>query len=699
MVTVGTVIVLALYALLDTFISLLFNGAMWIARSIMDSSITLFSENQNIISTFANLLPFSGGTEETTIHIGSIIDGISYGIITLVIVVGIIRSIAAPITGEEVDNPVNVCARAVIAIVAKHAIFGFGENFLGWTFNGLLGVFGRWFGLILSTLGAFNYEKFTDINAWTLNAAAYIGALILMATLLGSVLGAAISYIERILSFALTILVGPVAISLYAYKDTAHIARQWVMSIFTQFGAILLNLLLWSAFINQINSIEGLWTTSEGVGTLVFKLAIAIALLSLVKNCEKIFNSFGLSTLSNQDSARAITGGIAAIGSGALMAVRSAPMAKAAVERGMHGKNPAQGGMGGISRGASFAGGRNYTPFTGNTLYDKKGNLNSKGEGIASSNAARGIIARSAGNYSSPVFGSDSTRAAQNRQFAAQSALSNAISDAALMARQDGKVGANGQIQSAAGMRIGGSQIADSVAGNKDIAKGIKSDAPSYSGIQLANMAISGQGNGLSGGFRFTPSTKTPMGSAVSDASLNSSSYGAFNGAYKDAGGKEISSGLTIGTAIAPSGANVSGVIGQGMYTGPDGLQKDLGACFMPITGGGEGNLLGIGQEVCVGYDNNGYEQNMFVGDAISIGDDGAYAYRLTSPSAPEHVVISNEDPIAVKLDSSDIGFENLFDDNEPISQGEDFTELGTENLGDNDMFDPEEEGRYSEDD
>ena len=709
MVTVGTVIVLALYALLDTIISLLFSGAMWIAKSIMDSSITLFTANQNIITTFVNLLPFSGGADGVTVNVGSIIDGISYGIITLVIIIGIIKSIASPLTGDDkADNPLNICVRAVIAIVAKHLIFGFGTNFLSWSFNGLLGVFGRWFGLILSNVGTFNYEKFTDINAWTLNAAAYIGALILMATLLGGVLGAAISYIERILSFALTILVGPIAISLYAYKETSHIARQWILSIFTQFGAILLNLLLWGAFINQINSLEGLWISSDDVGTLIFKLAVAVALLSLIKNCEKIFNSLGLYTLANQDAARSITGGIAALGSGAIMAMRMAPSAKAAVERGMHGQNPAQGGRGGMG----FAGGRNPMPFTGNNLYDKSGNLNSKGEGNSFSNAARGVMARSAGNYNSPIMGSGSTRAAQNRQLGAQGALSNAVGSAITSAKESGRLDSNGAVRSAAGIRIGSAQVSESAGTNRQIAQGVKTDAPMYSGAQLANMAISGHENGYSSGFRFSPSGASPMGSAISDGVLNSSGYGEFQGAFKDAGGNAVTGSMVVGTTEAPSGAAVTGVIGQGIYMGSDGLEKNLGACFMPTIGGGEDNLLGVGQEVCVGYDKDGNAQNMYITDAIQIGDDGAYAYRLGTPSAPAEVVIANDSPLDVSVndtrpvnveitntDPIDValnGMGDLFDD-KPASQ-DIISDFGESNINETDIFDPED-GLFSSED
>jgi len=662
---VGTVIVLALYALLDTIISLLFSGAMWIARSIMDSSITIFNSNQNVVTTFVNLLPFAG--EENAVNVGSIIDGISYGIMVLIILIGVIKSIAAPLVGDDTaDNPFNIVFRVIIAIVLKHMIFGFGTNYLSWSFNGLLGIFGRWFGTILSTVGGFNYESFTDINAWTLNPAAYIGALILMATLLGSVLGAAISYIERILSFALSVLVGPVAISLYAYKGTQDVAKQWIMSIFTQFGCILLNLLLWGAFINQIDSMEGLWISANdgdsSVGTLLFKLAIAIALLSLIKNCEKIFNTFGLRTMPNGDSARAIAGGVATLGSAALFAMRATPAAKAAVERGMHGKAPAMGGS--MGKSTNTPGGASRIPYTGNaSLFDKNGQMNIRGEGNRAGNIARGVMARSAGNFNSKIAGSDSTRSAQNRQSAAIGSLTSAM---------EGKT---------AGDRITGGQIANSKVENQRISNGMESNAPSYTGAQMANMALSGHANGAGSGFKFTNSANSPVGYQLTKEGA------VLMGVEKGESSSAPSGSMIVGTTTNLNGDQVSGIAGQGMFeNGMNGRVSDMGMYYLPTDYNGEGKELPIGSQVDLGDGRDWY----ITGDGITIDDYGAKVYELATPQAAATVNLSDSSlgDLREIVNSVSIDEDSFEPESEEIVSSEDF---GLENAGDNDSYNPEE--------
>ena len=49
------VIATVLYAAMQTIITLLFSGALWISQKILDSSITVFSEGDNIIQNFINL--------------------------------------------------------------------------------------------------------------------------------------------------------------------------------------------------------------------------------------------------------------------------------------------------------------------------------------------------------------------------------------------------------------------------------------------------------------------------------------------------------------------------------------------------------------------------------------------------------------------------------------------------------------------
>ena len=656
----GTVIVLALYALLETIISLLFSGAMWIAKAIMDSSITVFSGGQNMIETFINLLPFSSGEGNNILNISSIMNGVSYGILVLIIFISIIRSISAPLTGEYTDNPVQIAVRVVVSVVAKTLIFGSGL----FHFDGLLGVFGKWFGLVLSKISSsFNYSVFEGLSAGlTLNAAAYIGQLVLFAALLGSVLGAAITYIERILSFAVYVIIGPVAVSMYASKETEGIAKEWVMGIFTQFGAIAVSLMLWSAFLNQIEAIEGFYISGWQIDDLIFKLAIAIAILSLVKNSEKIFNMFGLRTMPNIDSARSIAGGAATLASGALMALRLAPAAKEGIAKGMHGSMPAQGG-----KGSGNVAGRPANPYTGNaSLYDSNGNLSVKGGDGQGSNAFRRAVARSGGNWNSQIAGPNSIRAAQNRQSSAIENLSNSIS---------------GQ---SAGFRVTGASIAD----NK------RTEAKNYTGAQLGNLALSGHANGSGNGFRFTAGEGSKQIGGVGSSKFNVSGGSVQNVSNPSFASNAVmsrssnadasifnSSDLVVGKATSINGTDVTGVAGSAIFDNQgNGRVSDVGTYFMPVEGGGLDNELATGTKVDLGDGNDWY----VTGDGIRIDDYGAKVYELATPPEPSRVEISNVGDFEELFNADG---NNLFESaqNEVL----DIQDFGEENVEDNNQIDP----------
>ena len=144
-----------------------------------------------------------------------------------------------------------------------------------------------------------------------------------MVTLIISVFGAALTYLERVLSLAVSVIIGPVAVAMYVNPDTADTAKQWALSILTQFLAVFISLAMWTAFLNQLSAAfaydKPLLSDSGGE---IFAFAVAIAILSLVKNSEKILNTFGLRTMTLGDSARMVMGGISTIAGAAMMASR-----------------------------------------------------------------------------------------------------------------------------------------------------------------------------------------------------------------------------------------------------------------------------------------------------------------------------------------------------------------------------------------
>ena len=117
----GTVIVLALYALLETVISLLFSAALWISSAIMDASVTVFSAGQNIIQTFVNFLLSAGeGDLAGSFPIGNIVDGIAYGLLGLLLISSVVKSFSGQLTGEDSSDPWQVVLDVIIAVFLKN---------------------------------------------------------------------------------------------------------------------------------------------------------------------------------------------------------------------------------------------------------------------------------------------------------------------------------------------------------------------------------------------------------------------------------------------------------------------------------------------------------------------------------------------------------------------------------------------------
>lgn len=315
------------YALLESIIELLATGAVWVADRILDSSIAVFRANENIFETFINLIPF---TQE--LHVMGIIKGIAYGILVLIVVVTGIKSIAMPISGEQ-TSPTKTLLRVAVTVVLIPLIFGvgYGGRNAGSTYvidlgGGLLGLLGKWFGTILSYLG--------DVTSSTpianplggalngIDVAGYLGAVIILASIMTGVIGAAVTYVERIISLALYVIIGPICVTLNATNETSDTFKNWIIGLFTQFMAIFLSLIMWSAFKAEFSGAmsHGLFTATVQGRNGLLELAISLTLLNLMKNSEKILNALGIKTMVNADNARSITGGIATLGSMAMLA-------------------------------------------------------------------------------------------------------------------------------------------------------------------------------------------------------------------------------------------------------------------------------------------------------------------------------------------------------------------------------------------
>lgn len=314
---VTTILISAVYSIFQMVLEGLLFGTVAIANTILDESITVFTSNNvgiNIFYRFASLIPF-----DNIVDINTSIRAIAYSIVVLFMILAAIKSMAAPIISENTPNPAQILIRGVIAIILIFLIFGntpdyfFGDN--------LLTRLGGLCGSILSAIPkADNFDLAVSLP--NLNPAYYLVNIILMVTLIISVFGAALTYLERVLSLAVSVIIGPVAVAMYVNPDTADTAKQWALSILTQFLAVFISLAMWTAFLNQLSAAFADKPLLSDSGGELFAFAVAIAILSLVKNSEKILNTFGLRTMNLGDSARMVMGGVSTIAGAAMMASR-----------------------------------------------------------------------------------------------------------------------------------------------------------------------------------------------------------------------------------------------------------------------------------------------------------------------------------------------------------------------------------------
>lgn len=590
---VGMAIIgLVIYALLETLIDLFLQGSVWIAKHIMNDSVTLFSSDQNILDSFYELLPigFSNADgKESFLDLAGIIDGISVAFLVLIVMSSIVKSLASPITGEETENPVQVGIRAVIAIFLKAIIFGSSL----FAFDGLLGYIGKIFTIAMSYVGGkisevspggldYVFGEFTV----TVNPAAYIGLLIMTASLVAAVLGAAITYIERILTFVASLLVGPISVMLFASKSSSDVTKSWIQSIFAQLGAILLSLVMWVLFLAQLDSAlqgeGGVWAalTGERAGVRIFKLAVAIAILSLVRNSEKIFNNIGIRTMPNAESARALLGGISLAGASAMTAFRlGVPFGQKAADKFIHGgNNPAKGG-------SAFGPG---DPTPGKKLYNEKGEmalgaLGNSGSAQTVGNHMRGAVAWARqGGFSAPLFGKDSVHSMQQRQSEAMSHMTKAV--------KEGTAGS-------------------AITGINNMKYG--SETKNFSAAQTANMALSGRADGT-GKFAFVSSTQN----ATQNATVNK------DGSAPAGSASGLSSSVRIAETAATDGSAVKGFAGSAVFSS-NGVDSVKGDYFVPTENGMA--ELARGQSIDIG---TGVEMQL-TGSRVAIDDFGGYAYEI----------------------------------------------------------------------
>lgn len=394
-------IALMVYALLEIISELLLKASLYVGHIILNDSITLFENENNIMQTFLSIFPFN------TNLVGGIIDGLAYALFMFIFLTELLKSMSSPLTGADAPNPLQVAVRAVLAIIFKLALFGssvFGtKGILNYLFIG--------FTSAIKAIGKqINWETSLEFNLDGLNPIAYVALLVISAALIGQVVAAATTYIERILTFVLSVIVGPIMIMLYVKKDTEQTAREWLVSIFVQLGAITLSLLLWSLFLEQMRQAfkgESDVLTDNNTEISVFNLAVAVAILALAKNTEKIFNNFGIRTMPNTDSVGMMLGGVGTAMMAGAIGSAAGHKTMDASRRALGVQGAGRGGMpGGLSKEAS-----KRALSTGVSMFDKNGNPNMH----STKNKALGVVAHATngGNLGATIGSAGKARALQ----------------------------------------------------------------------------------------------------------------------------------------------------------------------------------------------------------------------------------------------------------------------------------------------
>ena len=608
----GTMVIVSLviYALFETLINLFLQGSVWISKQIMNDSITIFSADENMLDSFYRLLPIgftaTDGTEKV-IDLAGIIEGIGVAILVLIIVSSVLKSMAAPITGEETESPVQVGVRAVVAIFLKFLIFGSSL----FSFNGLLGAIGRIFTIAMSYVGEkIKYPELTLGDQVLTNPVAYIGLILLTAALITAVLGAAITYIERILTFVASLLIGPIAVFFYANRSTSDITRSWIQSIFAQLGAILLSLVMWALFVAQLGiALAGdgqfLDLSGEATGVKIFQLAVAIAILSLVRNSEKIFNNIGIRTMPNADSARAILGGVGAIAGGIGLVRAAAPAAQRAVQKVLHNDK-----SGILSKNSSTNTNTKATP--GGPLYNKDGTISTSGTGNKASRFAANMNQM---GVNAPLVGKNSVLSMQKNQGAAAQHMASEIKKGEVGTAISGLEGKNGAI---------------------------------YSSAQTANMAISGKADG-NGRFSFVSSQNANQNINVAKEGgiANVTSGGSMSIGETSRNAAAPDSSIRIAQTSAIDSSSVRGFAGEAVFSS-NGVDTARGEYFVPTENGL--SELAVGQSIDLG---DGVERQI-TGGKVAIDDYGAYAYEIKPVDDIDSEIRSNINAV-VQIDKNDI--------------------------------------------
>lgn len=300
------------------------NASADIASSLMTSVYDLFFNDKETVYNAGLEILFPNSFFGVNFNLANFIVKVATALMCLCIIIGVIKSMMAPATGEESESPTSIMWHAVIGGLLMWLFFGNPRLFFSrikvapdGTFNilqiGLNALKSAFDGMGIRNMltagdastalskyygGFSNFENIVT-NGIANSAGQYVLGLIMSGTLIIMVIRASISFLERILSFCLYLVLGPLCFALYPLKETRGLAKEWILSAFAQILAIFFSTLMWATFINRFNNLS----VDNGVQGAILDLAMCVVILTLCEKVEQLLNAIGLRTLPNSDAA------------------------------------------------------------------------------------------------------------------------------------------------------------------------------------------------------------------------------------------------------------------------------------------------------------------------------------------------------------------------------------------------------------
>ena len=307
----AALIAAAIYALLPTVISLLTMSAVTAMKAIIDKR--LFIINGNVIDILESVFGSGSYLGRAGIDIGGVIYGVGFSIIIVSSLLAIISSFIKGMQGEASENPFNVLARAIATVFLEIIIFGVPGN--RWFGTGLLSQFGNMMSAVIGYITPHADKLMSSVKAFNINIATPADQIVIVVmsfALFKSTISAGIVFVERWLSFAMTLLLGPVFVGMNASRQTSDTFKNWIMSVFSQALTIIISFAILIFYVFSMGDLSGFQFFT--LGDVLFKYAFTLALLSLYKNSEKLMNALGIRTIANSDTLRDYGKGLMAMG-------------------------------------------------------------------------------------------------------------------------------------------------------------------------------------------------------------------------------------------------------------------------------------------------------------------------------------------------------------------------------------------------